>query len=190
MKHFAIIDIETTGGLVKRDRITEVAIVLSDGQRILDEYETLINPNRSIPANITRITGIDNDMVRDAPQFYEVAKEIVQRTEGHIFVAHNVRFDYGFIRQAFLDLGYSYNRRRMCTVQMARRLLGLRSHSLSSLIQHYGINVSRRHRALDDARATAIVLHRLLELEGSTAHIQKADQSRSSGITPTTLLDY
>lgn len=170
-KHFAIVDIETTGGLVKRDRMTEVAIVLSDGEEILDEYSTLINPGRSIPPFITKITGIDDDMVRDAPFFHEVAREIVEWTEGQIFVAHNVRFDYGFIRHAFAELGYPFNRQRMCTVQMARRLLQLPSHSLENLIRHYNIEVDHRHRALDNARAAAFVLHQLLTMDGSDRHI-------------------
>lgn len=172
-KTFAIVDIETTGGMVKRDRMTEIAIVLSNGQEIIGEYESLINPGISIPPFITKITGITDEMVADAPTFPEVARQIVEWTDGHIFVAHNVRFDYGFIRQAFAELGFPYNRRRMCTVQMSKRLLGLPSNSLESLIKYYQIDVSRRHRALDDARATAVVLHNLLEMEGSKSHINQ-----------------
>ncbi|MDX1685302.1 MAG: exonuclease domain-containing protein [Saprospiraceae bacterium] len=172
-RNFAIVDIETTGGLFKRDKITEIAIVTSDGREIIGEFESLINPGRSIPPFITKITGIDDDMVAEAPYFHEVARDIVEWTENHIFVAHNVRFDYGFIRNAFGELGYPFNRRRMCTVQMAKRLLQLNSHSLESLIRHYDIPVNRRHRALDDARATAVVLHNLLKLEGSQRHINK-----------------
>lgn len=172
-KHFAIVDIETTGGMVKRDKMTEIAIVISDGERILDEYSSLINPGRSIPPFITGITGITDEMVADAPFFHEVAKDIVEWTAGQIFVAHNVRFDYGFLRSEFADLGFAFNRRRMCTVQMAKRLLQLPSHSLGNLIKHYGIQVSARHRALDDARATAIVLHHLLSLDGSIQNVQQ-----------------
>ena len=100
-KRFAVVDIETTGGMPKRDKITEIAIVITDGVEILDQYATLINPERSIPHEITRITGITDDMVQNAPRFYEVAKEIVLLTEGAIFVAHNVNFDYNFIRYEF-----------------------------------------------------------------------------------------
>ena len=107
-KLYSIIDIETTGGRASQDRITEVAIILHDGQKIVDRWETLINPERSIPYNITQITGISQEMVTNAPRFYEVAKKIVEMTKGAIFVAHNVRFDYGFIREEFKRLGYTF----------------------------------------------------------------------------------
>src|SRR6187551_3643491 len=155
-RRYAIVDIETTGGLVKRDKITEIAIVLHDGHKVIDQYQTLINPERSIPAFITSLTGITNDMVADAPLFCEVAKEIVLKTEVAIFVAHNARFDYGFLREEFARLGYAYTRKQLCTVRLSRKLLPeLRSHSLDSLIKHYKIKVDNRHRALDDALATA-----------------------------------
>lgn len=155
-KHYAIIDIETTGGSPQRDRITEIAIIIHDGQRILDSYETLIDPQCSIPYHITRLTGISNDTVAGAPKFYEVAKEIVQRTEGKIFVAHNVRFDYGFIREEFARLGYTYTRPQLCTVRLSRKSLpGYRSYSLGNLVQDLGIQIKNRHRAMGDAMATA-----------------------------------
>jgi DNA polymerase-3 subunit epsilon len=167
-KKFAIIDIETTGGLPRRDKITEVAIVLHDGTKILDQYDSLINPERSIPPNITRITGITNDMVADAPKFYEVAKTIVEMTEGTIFVAHNVRFDYSFIREEFSKLGYTYSRRQLCTVKLSRKSFpGLRSYSLGNLIRHFQIQVENRHRALDDALATSILFENIMANEQS-----------------------
>lgn len=154
-KRYAIVDIETTGGLTKRDRITEIGIVLFDGHEILDTYQTLINPERSIPTEITRITGITNEMVADAPKFYEVAKNIVQLTEGAIFVAHNVRFDYGFLRAEFKSLGFTFTRRQLCTVRLSRQVFPeLKSYSLGNLIRHFDISVNARHRALDDALAT------------------------------------
>ncbi|HXR81516.1 MAG TPA: exonuclease domain-containing protein, partial [Saprospiraceae bacterium] len=106
-QRYAIVDIETTGGLVKRDKITEIAIVLHNGEEIIEQYQTLINPERSIPSFITDMTGITNDMVADAPLFCEVAKDIVLKTEGAVFVAHNARFDYGFLREEFSRLGYA-----------------------------------------------------------------------------------
>src|SRR6188474_2326602 len=155
-RKYAIVDIETTGGLVKRDKITEIAIVLHDGQNVIDQYQTLINPERSIPPYISTLTGITDDMVADAPLFCEVAKEIVLRTEGAVFVAHNARFDYGFLREEFSRLGYAFTRKQLCTVRLSRKLLpSLRSHSLDSLIRHYQLQVDNRHRALDDALATA-----------------------------------
>ena len=161
---YAIIDIETTGGMSRRDKITEIAIIISDGTCIINQFQTLINPERSIPYEITRITGITDDMVKDAPKFYEVAAEIVNLTEDCIFVAHNVMFDYGFIRSEFESLGYSYNRKLICTVKMSRRMHPwLKSHSLENLINHFNIQVSARHRALDDAMATTTLFHSMIE---------------------------
>ena len=171
-KKFAVVDIETTGGLVKRDRITEVGIVLMDHDEIIDQFETLIYPERSIPYNIIRVTGITDEMVAEAPRFYEVAKQIVQMTEGRIFVAQNVRFDYGFLRREYDRLGYTYSRRQLCTARLSRTLLPqLKRHNLDSLVNHFGIHIERRHRALDDALGTAKVLSELLKLEKSTGHI-------------------
>lgn len=161
---YAIIDIETTGGLAKRDRITEIGIVVSDGKKIIDQYETLVNPGISIPYNITRITGITNDMVVDAPKFYEVAKKVVEMTEDTVFVAHNVNFDYSFIQKAFANLGYSFSKRRLCTVKMSRKAFpGLKSYSLGNLIKHFNIEVKDRHRALEDAVATTKIFHMILD---------------------------
>lgn len=161
-RKYAIVDIETTGGLVKRDKITEIAIVLFDGDKVIDQYQTLVNPERSIPPYITDMTGITNDMVADAPLFCEVARDIVLKTEGAVFVAHNARFDYGFLREEFSRLGYTYTRKQLCTVRLSRKMLPqLKSHSLDSLIRHFSISVEQRHRALDDALATAEVFRRI-----------------------------
>ncbi len=172
-KKYAIIDIETTGGLAKRDKITEIGIVLHDGEKIIDTYETLINPGRSIPYNITRITGITDDMVVDAPKFYEVAKKIVEMTEGAIFVAHNVRFDYSFIKEAFKNLGYTFSKKQLDTVRLARKSFpGLKSYSLGNLIKHFGIQVKSRHRALDDALATTELLEMIFKKEDAQDNIK------------------
>ena len=148
-KIYAIVDLETTGGLAKRDKITEIGIVLFDGKEVLETYQTLVNPGRSIPPEITRITNITNDMVADAPYFYEVAKRVVELTEGAIFVAHNVRFDYSFLKEEFASLGYTFTKRQLCTVRLSRKAFpGLKSYSLGNLIKHFKIEVSARHRAL------------------------------------------
>lgn len=161
---FAIIDIETTGGIAKRDKITEIAIIVYQDHKIIDQYESLINPERSIPYEITRITGITNEMVENAPKFYEIAKEILTKTEDCIFVAHNVFFDYNFIKEEFHQLGYTYSRKKLCTVQLSRRYFkGLRSYSLGSLINHFNIEVKNRHRAMDDTLATLDVFCRILK---------------------------
>jgi DNA polymerase-3 subunit epsilon len=143
-----------------------------DGEKIIDQYDTLVNPERSIPANITRITGITNEMVKDAPKFYEVAKRVVELTEGRVFVAHNVRFDYGFLRSEFERLGYTFSRRQLCTVRLSRTSFpGLRSYSLGNLIKHFDIDVSARHRALEDTLATLKVFKHILEKKDSENHI-------------------
>lgn len=161
---FAIIDIETTGGIAKRDKITEIAIIVYQDDKIIDRYESLINPERSIPFEITRITGITNEMVENAPKFYEIAKEILIKTEDCIFVAHNVFFDYNFIKEEFHQLGYTFSRKKLCTVQLSRRYFkGLRSYSLGSLITHFKIEVKNRHRAMDDTLATLDVFCKILK---------------------------
>ena len=152
---YAIIDIETTGGRANQQKITEIAIVIHDGEKVIDEYETLLDPERSIPPQITLITGIDDEMVKDKPKFYEVAKKIVEMTEGRIFVAHNVRFDYGFIKEEFKRLGYTFSRKQLCTVRLARKVFpGLRSYALGNLIKYFKIKVNARHRAMADTMAT------------------------------------
>ena len=129
--------------------------MIHDGEKVIDEYETLLDPERSIPPQITLITGIDDEMVKDKPKFYEVAKKIVEMTEGRIFVAHNVRFDYGFIKEEFKRLGYTFSRKQLCTVRLARKVFpGLRSYALGNLIKYFKIKVNARHRAMADTMAT------------------------------------
>ncbi|WP_157960457.1 exonuclease domain-containing protein [Marinimicrobium alkaliphilum] len=150
----AIVDIETTGGSVTRDRITEIGIVEVDAEGVR-EWSTLINPQIPIPYTIQRFTGITDAMVADAPRFEQVAKEIFLRLEGKVFVAHNVRFDYGFLRNAFGNLGFALNQELLCTVKLSRALYPEEArHSLEKIIQRFGIPVDSRHRALADARAT------------------------------------
>ena len=161
---YAIVDIETTGGSSRLERITEIAIFVHDGTRIIDEYTSLINPERNIPYFITSLTGITNEMVEDAPKFFEVARKIVEMTEGKVFVAHNARFDYSFIRQEFNMLGYNYKRPLLDTVALSRKLLpGHSSYSLGNLCKDLGIEISGRHRASGDAMATVRLLELLLE---------------------------
>ncbi len=168
MQKYAIIDVETTGGQARYDRVTEIAIVVHDGEQVLETFSTLLNPERSIPWNITNITGITDDMVADAPKFYEVAKKIVQLTDEAVFVAHNVSFDYNFIREEFARFGYSYVRKQLCTVRLARKVFpGLHSYSLSNLKAHFGIRAERSHRALDDTLATVNIFERILRAQNS-----------------------
>ncbi len=162
---YAIIDIETTGSQPSQDKITEIAIFIHDGQQIVDKYSTLINPQRPIPYFISQLTGITDEMVQDAPKFYEVAKEIVQFTEGKIFVAHNVRFDYSFIKKEFADLGFTFQRKTLCTVRLSRSLIpGLPSYSLGKLCKSIDIDLQMRHRAIGDAEATAKLFDKLIKI--------------------------
>ncbi|MDO3385612.1 exonuclease domain-containing protein [Gilvimarinus sp. SDUM040013] len=153
-KPLAIVDIETTGGSAGRDRITEIGIVEVDADGVR-EWSTFINPQVPIPRTIQSLTGITDDMVADAPLFEEVAKDIITRLEGKTFVAHNVRFDYGFIRNAFASLGYPLKLELLCTVKLSRALYPEhKRHSLETLIDRFNIATDARHRALADARAT------------------------------------
>ena len=160
---YAILDIETTGGSPKNCRITEIAIYIHDGRQIVDEFVSLINPEVSIPYFITNLTGISNEMVEDAPRFFEVAKKIVELTDGKIIVGHNVSFDYGFIQNEFKQLGYDFNRKTICTVKLSRKIIpGYRSYSLGKICDNLGITINGRHRAAGDAFATVKLFEHLI----------------------------
>ncbi len=173
-RKYAIVDIETTGGMYLRDKITEIAVIVTDGNKILSEYQTLINPERSIPYHITGITGIDTDMVADAPKFYEVAKALVEHLDGCIFVAHNVNFDYNFIKEEFKSLGFPFNKKKLCTVKLTRSAIpGLRSYGLDNLVDHFGIDVAHRHRAYDDTLATYKIFKHIVTDVVDEQHVDK-----------------
>ncbi len=160
---FAIIDIETTGNNYKYGHITEIAIYQHNGHKITNSFSTLVNPEIDIPYFITRLTGIDNDMVKNAPRFYEIARQVVELTAGRTFVAHNVQFDYRFIKEEFSRLAYSFDRKTLCTVQLARKYLpGYRSYSLGSICNDLGIDITGRHRASGDALATVKLIEMIL----------------------------
>ena len=163
---YAILDIETTGGSPKHEKITEIAVFIHDGSGIIEEFSTLINPERLIPAFITRLTGISNEMVADAPKFYEIAAQIVQLTEECTIVAHNANFDYSFIQNEFKQLGYDYRRETLCTVKLSRKIIpGFRSYSLGKLCDQLNIHINGRHRASGDAWATVQLFELLLKKE-------------------------
>ena len=158
---YTIIDVETTG---QSNRITEISIFKYDGNSVIDEFTSLVNPNTYIPQHITALTGIDDHMVADAPRFEEVAQEILSITEGTIFVAHNVNFDYNVINGEFQRIGLEFTRKKLCTVRLSRRLLpGHRSYSLGKLCKALDIDLVGRHRARGDAEATVILFELLLE---------------------------
>ena len=135
-----------------------------DGSQVVDTYATLINPQRIIPPFITSLTGITNEMVESSPTFEDVAEIILDKTKDNIFVAHNVNFDYGFVKQEFSELDIKFDRKKLCTVRLARKIIpGYRSYSLGTLTNALGISINNRHRALGDAEATAKVLKLLIE---------------------------
>ncbi|MEM6261503.1 MAG: exonuclease domain-containing protein [Bacteroidota bacterium] len=164
---YAIIDVETTGMNARRDRITEVAVQLLREGEPIEHFTSLVNPGVAIPANITRITGITTEMVAEAPPFYEVARRLVEITEGAIFVAHNVRFDYSFIQQEFKRLGYNFTRRQLCTVKLTKKIFpGLPSYSLRNLCREFEIVNEASHRAWGDVAATTELFQILLNENG------------------------
>lgn len=168
---FAIIDIETTGGRSTEDKITEIAIVVHNGKEIIDQYQTLINPDKYIPEYVSRLTNISNKMVEDAPRFFEVAKKIIEMTQDRIFVAHNAHFDYTFVRQEFLSLGYDFRRKTLCTVRLSRKIFpNLETYSLGALTKHFQIEHKKAHRAMSDAMATTILFQKLFDKDAEKEH--------------------
>lgn len=160
---YAIIDIETTGGKFDEEGITEIAIYKFDGHEVVDQFISLINPEKPIQPFVVKLTGINSAMLRSAPKFYEVAKRIIEITEDCTFVAHNVGFDYRVIQTEFQRLGYYFKRNTLCTVELSRKLIpGMESYSLGKLVRSLGIPIADRHRASGDAMATVKLFQLLL----------------------------
>jgi DNA polymerase-3 subunit epsilon len=163
---YAIIDLETTGSHRSANRITEIALYVFDGERVVDSFETLIDPECRIPPFIQNLTGINDEMVRGKPKFYEVAEQVHRMTEGCVFVAHNVGFDYNVLRKEFASLGFSYVRKKLCTVRLARKAFpGHAKYSLGNICAARGINIEARHRAAGDAKATVELFKQILEAD-------------------------
>lgn len=161
---FAIVDIETTGGNAKLGGITEIAVVIHDGHQIVHEFQTLVNPEQGIPTYITGLTGIDNQMVRYAPRFEDIADELWELLESRVFVAHQVNFDFGFISEAFSRVGRKLISPKLCTVRLARKIFpGMRSYSLGRICEQRGIPILARHRAMGDAKATALLFDQMIQ---------------------------
>ena len=159
---YSIVDIETTGGS-HGNRITEIAICKTDGNQIIDQYQSLINPELFIPKSITLLTGITNAMVEDAPLFDDVFEEIKDFLTDTIFVAHNVSFDYSIVKNHFEDVGVVFNMKKLCTVRLARSIIpGYPSYSLGKICKSLGIINKNRHRAMGDAEATSELFHYLI----------------------------
>ena len=160
---YAVVDIETTGSNSGKNRIIEVAVFITDGQKIIDEYNTLINPEVPVPFYITSLTGIDHHMLSNAPKMEEVLDHIHHLIHDKVFIAHNVNFDHGFLKHAFEEAGKVWNVKKLCTVRLSRKILpGFRSYSLGNLSRELNITIHPRHRAAGDARATTEIFHYLV----------------------------
>ena len=189
---YAITDIETTGGHASANGITEIAVYIHDGYRVVKHFETLINPQQNVPHYITALTGISNAMVQDAPAFEDIAADIFELLSGNIFIAHNVNFDYSFINHQMKAAGFDLMVKKLCTVRLGRKIFpGLHSYSLGNLCRSLAIPVDNRHRAGGDAKATVklfehylangaeTVIHQMLKKSSTEQwlpmHLNKAD---------------
>jgi len=165
---FAIVDIETTGGQPSANAITEIAVYITDGKKILEHFETLVNPEIPIPVYIQSFTGISQSMVDNAPTFNQIAPSLLEILNGKIFVAHNVNFDYSFIKNQFEIAGYQYNAPKLCTIRLSRKIIPDKaSYALGNLCASVGISLENRHRAGGDAFATVKLFHLLVEKDST-----------------------
>jgi len=177
---YAIVDIETTGGYAAANGITEISVYVHDGERVIKHFETLINPQQNIPRYITALTGIDNIMVESAPSFDEIASTLHDILNDEIFVAHNVNFDYSFVKHQLKECGYELTAKKLCTVRLGRKVFaGLPSYSLGNLCRSLNIKIENRHRAGGDAKATVQLFEYLLA-NGAEEHIVQMLKKSSS----------
>lgn len=190
---YAILDIETTGGKFNEEGITEIAIYKFDGRTVVDQFITLVNPEKDIQPFVVQLTGINNKMLRNAPKFHEVAKRILEITKDCIVVAHNSSFDYRILKTEYNRLGYQFKRDTLCTVELSRKLIpGKPSYSLGKLCKSLGIPMSDRHRASGDALATIQLFKLLLDKDVDKTIIENTIKHFDSKIVAeklTSLLD-
>jgi len=179
---YSILDIETTGGKYNEEGITEIAIHKFDGHKVVDKFISLVNPEREIQPFVVNLTGINSKMLQTAPKFHEVAKRIVEITEGTVLVAHNAQFDYRILRTEFRRLGFNFERKTLCTVDLAKKLIPeAESHSLGKLVRSLGIPVSDRHRANGDALATLKLFKVLLNKDLDRNIISEVTRAETLG---------
>lgn len=190
---YAIVDIETTGGKFDEEGITEIAIYKFDGDQIVDQFISLVNPEKDIQPFVVNLTGINNGMLKNAPKFHEVAKRIVEITTDCVLVAHNANFDNRILTTEFRRLGYDFERETLCTVELSQKLIPEQnSYKLGKLCRALGIPVSSRHRADGDAIATVQLFKLLLNKDFEKEIIKKAiktDNSRKLAPKLLTILD-
>ncbi|MDZ4667630.1 MAG: exonuclease domain-containing protein [bacterium] len=160
---YAIVDIETTGGHATQNRITEISVLVHDGQKVVKHFESLVHPEMHIPVYIQAFTGISNEMVAHAPKFGEIAETLNDMLSGNIFIAHNVNFDHSFIKHQLLESGFDLQVKKLCTVRLSRKIVpGHKSYSLGNICAALGIGILNRHRAGGDALATVKLFEYLL----------------------------
>ncbi|WP_458629350.1 exonuclease domain-containing protein [Winogradskyella sp. PC D3.3] len=183
---YAILDIETTGGKFNEEGITEIAIYQFDGHKVTDQFISLVNPEREIQPFVVNLTGINSNMLKNAPKFYEVAKRIVEITEDCIIVAHNSSFDYRILKTEFKRLGFPFKRKTLCTVELSQQLIpDMESYSLGKLTRALGIPMSDRHRANGDAMATVKLFKMLLNKDLDKVIVKDAIKvEKKSNIAP------
>ncbi|MEM7379835.1 MAG: exonuclease domain-containing protein [Bacteroidota bacterium] len=181
---YTIVDIETTGTGIQGNRITEISIFKFDGSQVVEEFTSLVNPECEIPYFITGLTGIDNQMVRNAPLLRDIASDIEEITRDCIFVAHSVNFDYNVIKNELKGIGIDFVRKKLCTVRLSRRLIpGLHSYSLGKLCSSLDIPITDRHRARGDAYATTLLFKRLVDMDGAEGVFRTFLNARSQEAT-------
>jgi DNA polymerase-3 subunit epsilon len=169
---YAIVDIETTGGFAASNGITEIAVFITDGEKVIDHFQTLINPVYTIPRFVEVLTGITNEMVAGERDFKSIADELYELLHDKIFVAHNVNFDYSFIKHHLAGAGHDLNCKKLCTIRLGRKILpGLGGYGLDKICRHLDIEIAGRHRASGDAEATVKLFHHLLRCDDN-GHVQ------------------
>lgn len=189
-QHAVYVDLETTGATATHDRITEIGIIEVDHGRLIGEWSTLVNPGMSIPPMIQSLTGITNAMVAHAPAFEDIQREVLQRLEDKLFIAHNARFDYGFLKNEFRRCDVAFNARVLCTVKLSRKLYPQHArHNLDTLLERHGLDCEARHRALGDARVLWLLAQKWTAEHGPAPMQSAVDRLLKSQSLPAGLPD-
>lgn len=185
---YAIVDIETTGYNNPCNNITEIAIILFDGEKTIDTFQSFVNPQTPINPYVTRLTGISNEMVKNAPSFAEIAQKVWNLTENAVFVAHSVNFDYGMIRNEYKSFGSDFKRKKMCTVRLSRKIFpGYNSYSLGNICASLNIPINDRHRAMGDAEATVKLFKKCIENDTENILEKITKQNSKEAVIPPNL---
>ena len=181
-KNFAILDVETTGGKFNEEKITEISILVYDGTKIIDKFETLINPDKDIQPFVQRLTGITNELVKDSPKFKDVSENIFEITKDKIIVAHNVDFDYRIIKNEFQKINIKYQRDSLCTVDLSKLIFpDLKSYKLTNILSNFGIVNENPHRANSDALGALKLFKILVENDLEMKVVKSSIKSNKDG---------